>query len=154
MVRPIYWLGIDPGSRGAAALVDPAGMPVAAIGWARRTESEIAAALTALRARAGPAALVRAVLERVTANPRMARGAAFSFGRSYGLVLGLVVAAGVPVDLVSPARWQRTLGCLTGGNKQVTLARARGLFPGVTITRDTADAWLIAYYGWRHGSRT
>jgi hypothetical protein len=37
------------------------------------------------------------------------------------------------------------MGCLTGGNKRITLDRARQLFPKLQITHQTADALLLAY---------
>jgi hypothetical protein len=44
--------------------------------------------------------------------------------------------------------WQKSLGCLTHGDKNVSKAAAQRLFPGMKITHATADALLIAYYGY------
>ena len=46
-----------------------------------------------------------------------------------------------------PQVWQKALGCMTGGDKNVTKRRAQELFPGHKITHATADALLIAHYG-------
>jgi len=41
------------------------------------------------------------------------------------------------------------LECLTGGNKNVSKAKAKELFPGTKFTHTTADATLIAEFGRR-----
>jgi hypothetical protein len=61
----------------------------------------------------------------------------------------MLVAAGLPFELVSPAMWQRAMGCLSGGDKNVTKRKAQELFPDLYITHATADALLIAEYGRR-----
>jgi len=48
---------------------------------------------------------------------------------------------------ISPQRWQRALGCLTSGNKNISKQRAQQLFPQLKITHCIADATLICYYG-------
>lgn len=57
-----------------------------------------------------------------------------------------LTAAGIPFDEVSPAVWQKYLGCLTGGDKNVTKAKAQQLFPHITVTHAIADAILIGEY--------
>jgi hypothetical protein len=58
-----------------------------------------------------------------------------------------LTAAQIPFERVRPAAWQKALGCLTGGDKNVSKRRAQELFPQLKVTHATADALLIAYYG-------
>lgn len=80
-------------------------------------------------------------------------------GRSLGQLEGLCKANRWTVNCVSPQRWQKALGCMTGGDKRVTREHARKIFPFLsreqkngkvvsTITDATADATLIALYGY------
>lgn len=90
-----------------------------------------------------------AVLERVASSPQMGVKSAFTFGQAYGSLEALLVAVGCRIERVSPAVWQKALGCRTKGDKNVTKARAQELFPGVKITHRNADALLLAEYGRR-----
>jgi Holliday junction resolvasome RuvABC endonuclease subunit len=72
---------------------------------------------------------------------------AFTFGNGFGHLEMALTAAGIPFERVSPQRWQKALGCLTKGDKNVSKRRAQELFPSMKITHATADALLIAYYG-------
>jgi Holliday junction resolvasome RuvABC endonuclease subunit len=74
---------------------------------------------------------------------------AFTFGCNYERVVMALMCAGIPVEEVTPQRWQKALGCLTHGDKKVSKARAQQLFPGIKITNYIADALLIAEYGRR-----
>jgi Holliday junction resolvasome RuvABC endonuclease subunit len=72
---------------------------------------------------------------------------AFSFGQGFGHLEMALTAAGIPFERVRPQVWQKALGCMTGGDKNITKRRAQELFPGHKISHATADALLIAYYG-------
>lgn len=71
----------------------------------------------------------------------------FTFGGIYKLVRGMLLMADVELKSVTPMIWQSRMECLTGGNKNVSKARAKVLFPGEKFTHATADATLIAKYG-------
>jgi hypothetical protein len=43
--------------------------------------------------------------------------------------------------------WQKALGCLTKGDKNITKRKAQEMFPGIKVTHATADSLLIAHYG-------
>ena len=58
-----------------------------------------------------------------------------------------LTAAGISFERIRPQVWQKSLGCMTGGDKNITKRRAQELFPQLKITHATADALLIAYYG-------
>lgn len=72
---------------------------------------------------------------------------AFTFGKGYGFLLGMLAASGLSYELVTPQVWERKLGCLSKGNKKITRAKAQQLYNGQTkVTHGNADALLIATY--------
>lgn len=85
-----------------------------------------------------------AMIEKVSSSPQMGVTSAFTFGRSYGFLRGLLVAHGIAFEEVRPQVWQKSLGCLSGGDKNKTKAKAQQLFPKKKWTHATADAALIA----------
>lgn len=87
------------------------------------------------------------VIEDVHSMPKQGVSSSFKFGRSYGFLRGIVVGLGVPFQQVSPQTWQKTLGCRSGGDKNITKAAAQQKFPKLKITHATADALLIGLYG-------
>ena len=85
-----------------------------------------------------------ALIEKVSSSPQMGVVSAFTFGRSYGFLRGMLIAHGIPFEEVRPQLWQKSLGCLTKGDKNISKARAQQLFPAEKITHANADAILIA----------
>ena len=75
---------------------------------------------------------------------------AFTFGQGFGHIEMALTAAGIPFERVSPQKWQKAMGCLTKGDKNVSKRRAQELFPHLKVTHATADALLIAAYGRRN----
>ena len=47
-----------------------------------------------------------AVVERVHSMPRQGEASTFSFGCSFGVVLGVLGAMGIPFELVAPKVWK------------------------------------------------
>lgn len=88
-----------------------------------------------------------AFIEKVHSSPQMGVTSAFTFGRGYGTLLGLLTASYVPFEEISPQKWQKALGCMTKGDKNVSKRKAQQLFPWLKITHANADALLIAKYG-------
>ena len=78
----------------------------------------------------------------------------FSFGRSVGVIEGVLAMRGVPTTLVIPQRWQKA--CDVRGGKDGSRERAMQLFPDYSELfklkkhDGRADAALIAYYGSIH----
>jgi hypothetical protein len=66
---------------------------------------------------------------------------------SFGHLEMALTAAGIPFTRIRPQVWQKELGCLTKGDKNVTKRKAQELFPSLKVTHATADALLIAKYG-------
>jgi hypothetical protein len=106
------------------------------------TERELSDWLMQIPANGG----LHAVIESVHASPQMGVTSAFTFGRGYGFLRGLLIGAKIPFEEVSPVRWQAALGCRSKGDKNVTKAKAGQLFPDVKVTHANADALLLAEY--------
>jgi hypothetical protein len=90
---------------------------------------------------------IRAYVEQVSSSPQMGVKSAFTFGNGFGHLEMALTAAGIPFERVRPQVWQKALGCLTKGDKNVSKRRAQELFPQLKVTHATADALLIAEYG-------
>jgi crossover junction endodeoxyribonuclease RuvC len=88
-----------------------------------------------------------AYLEAVSSSPQMGVVSSFTFGRGYGNLEMALTAAGIPFARIRPQVWQKELGCMTKGDKNVTRKRAQELFPTIKCTHAVSDALLIAHYG-------
>jgi Holliday junction resolvasome RuvABC endonuclease subunit len=91
----------------------------------------------------------KAYIEQVHSSPQMGVKSAFTFGNGFGHLEMALTAANIPFERIRPQVWQKTLGCLTKGDKNISKRRAQELFPHLKITHATADAMLIAEYGRR-----
>jgi len=134
----MIWIGVDPGVSGAIAVIRESGD----VETIRFTETwhDIVDWLqdeTELRQ-------CKAVLEQVHAMPKQGVSSTFKFGRMYGAAEMLLVAAAIPYETVTPAKWQTAMKCKSQGDKNVTKAAAQRLFPTIKITHATADAILLA----------
>lgn len=143
----MIYIGVDPGVSGGIAIVTDRGAPANGVLEVEAfpmpaTERDL---LDALVYKTIPKQS-RAVLERVAASPQMGVVSAFTFGKGYGGLRMALTAARIPFDEVTPATWQKALGCLSQGDKNITKRRAQQLFPQLTITHAIADALLIAEY--------
>ena len=95
----------------------------------------------------------KAVLEHVHSSPQMGVKSAFTFGQSFGHLLGLLDANEVPYLLVRPQKWQKDMSCMSGGDKNRTKAEAQRRWPFVKITHRNADSLLLAEWARTHGWR-
>ena len=145
-------VGIDPGLSGAIAWLDNEGrlievrdLPVAKANG----KSELMPAALADMLRERPA--THAFVERVAARPGAGVSGMFNFGRGYGQIEGVLAALGVPVTLVTPAKWKAALRI--PADKSAARLRAAQLWPGLagTFSRvkddGRAEASLIGLYG-------
>ena len=96
-----------------------------------------------------------AYVEKVFAMAGQGVTSVFSFGRSLGVVEGVLTTMKIKTTLITPQTWQKGLG-MTGG-KDGSRARAMELFPEQTAlfkrVKDDgrSDAALIALWGSKHG---
>lgn len=144
------FIGIDPGKAGGIAVVNEDG----SIGGATDMPATIRDLIDVLNEMAYEPAIggelrTFAFLEFVRSSPKMGVVSAFTFGRGLGHVEASLVSVGIPYDDLTPQRWQQGMSCRSGGDKNVTKARAQQLWPRWKITHAIADALLIAEYGRR-----
>lgn len=142
-------LGIDPGVSGGFAIVSDNG---AATAWKMPdTERDV---WESIRHAVGEYDVRMAFIEKVGASPQMGVVSAFTFGRGLGALRMALVAREVAFEAVSPGVWQRSLGCLTKGDKNVSKRKAQELYPTLKVTHAVADALLIATWGMRRINET
>lgn len=149
-------IGIDPGLSGAIAFYDTvegvveiADMPTVELVRNGKKKREVSAVLLSniLTRHKVDAAFV----ERVNAMAGQGVTSVFSFGRSSGMVEGILAAYDIPTTLVTPQAWQKAVGQRAG--KDGSRERAMQLFPAQADLfqrkKDDgrSDAALIAYYG-------
>ena len=153
-------LGIDPGLGGAIAVLTDDGalieifdMPILADGPAGRRS--VNAALVASLIYQSHA--TRAFVELVNARPGEGAVGAFSFGRSRGVLEGVLAACGLPCRLVAPAHWKRAAGIPAGKAKDASRSEAIRRWPSMAAmfarAKDDgrAEAALIGWVGLRRG---
>ena len=141
-------IGIDPGANGGIAWIDYNGKAcVEKIPDTLQDLWELLCDITSYPKSSIDGRSYKAYIEQVASSPQMGVVSAFSFGRGYGNLEMALTAAGIPFERVRPQVWQKALGCMTKGNKNVSKSKAQELFPDRKVTHATADALLIAYYG-------
>lgn len=134
-------IGVDPGKSGSIAAIDDERRSVT-LKLKDATERDVIEWLTTVVDLTGAAA----VIERVSSSPQMGVVSAFTFGKSYGFLRGVLVGLNIPFVEVTPQKWQKAMGCMSKGDKNVTKAKAQQLYPGEKITHANADALLLATY--------
>lgn len=135
-----YFLGIDPGKSGGIAFISECGTEA----WAHKitdSERDFWNIVSEYKKE-----VKFGMIEKVHSSPQMGVRSAFTFGQSYGFLRGMLIASEIKFDQVSPQKWMNKLNCRTGGNKNITKAKAQQLFPKIKITHAIADALLIAEY--------
>jgi crossover junction endodeoxyribonuclease RuvC len=152
-------LGIDIGVQGAVAILDRTGallevhdLPVLKDGPAgRRAINAPLLAAIIFKSHAD-----HAFVEGVGARPGEGAVGAFAFGRSRGVIEGVLAAAGVPITFVTPPAWKRAVG-LTLASKDASRAEAIRRWPGhaelfARVKDDgRAESALIAVAGIKKG---
>jgi crossover junction endodeoxyribonuclease RuvC len=126
---PRYILSCDPGLSGAFCLYEIATRKIQI--WDMLTidgkVSPEGVAMIVDLAKSMSRGSIVAVVENVSSMPRQA--GAFNFGRSAGVVHGVLGAMGVPMELISPNVWKSAVGLrkLVGESQDQNKTRAREL---------------------------
>ena len=145
----ILFLGVDVGENGGLAVLSDHGTVVATT----RMPAEDADLFAWIGQWSVKSDAIYATVERVWATPQMGVVSAFSFGGSYRAVKMALAGNHIFFEEVTPMVWQKSMRCLTGGDKNVSKAKAMELFPLIKVTHAIADALLIAEYGRRIKTR-
>lgn len=145
-------LGVDPGLRGALALIDDElGLTVVQDMPVVKLRGSTVMAEGVLRELIRDLDPTHAYVERVHSMPKQGVVSAFTFGMGYGLIRGVLTGLGVATTLVTPNEWKRALR--VGADKREARVIAGRLFPmnarDFARVRDDgrAEAVLLAFYG-------
>ncbi len=142
------FIGIDPGQSGGIA-VHAEGCSFAY--KMPDTEADTAELLGEIAAHGGKPLCF---IEAVHSMPKQGVASSFKFGRSYGFLRGLLIGLKIPFEEITPQTWQKEMNCRTGGDKNVSKAKAQQLWPELKITHALADALLIAECARRRSLRS
>ncbi len=154
-------IGVDPGLDGGIARIRAgvggvSAIPMPTIGTGRRKEY-LPALVCELRFLDD--APVYMFIEKAQPYPKQGVTSVFTYGRHYGIWIGICAALEIPLEEVTPRAWQKVmLGSRTGDTKARSVECAARMFPRVSLMRTgrcskphdgMADALLIAEFGRR-----
>ena len=142
-------VGIDPGKNGGIAVIGDYGTYVNKMPDTLQDLWDMIEEISIGDGHDSEPSLCRAYIEQIHSSPQMGVVSAFTFGNGFGHLEMALTAAGIPFERVRPQVWQKALGCMTKGDKNITKAKAQEMFPSLKVTHATADALLIAEYGKR-----
>lgn len=162
------FLGVDPGKSGAIAVLDGYGeiesiddMPVVGSAVSGSLLCDLIDNVVILNGGDSEYSLlgvdVVAIVEQVHSMPKQGVASSFDFGKSYGIVLGVLAGAHVRTEHVSPQRWKKVMR-LTADKEQ---ARRRAIerWPKWSDSfkrkkdADRAEAALLALWFIEQGAR-
>ena len=158
LLVPTQFIGVDVGIHGAIALLGTDGklvvldMPITSVKVGKkgkRNQIDASALSRIIGEVAKNVALV--CFEKLHAVPRDGKVGAFSFGRSYGVVQGIMAAHKLCVLEIAPEKWKATFK-LTADKDDVR-AKATKAFPDnahlweKAAHHDRAEAAYLALYG-------
>jgi hypothetical protein len=138
-------IGIDPGKNGGIAWITDGKPCVEKMPDTLQDLWELIVSISMNASTGGTG--IHAYIEQVHSSPQMGVKSAFTFGNGFGHLEMALTAAGIPFTRIRPQVWQKKLGCMTKGNKNITKQKAQELFPGIKVTHAISDALLIATYG-------
>jgi crossover junction endodeoxyribonuclease RuvC len=170
------YIGIDPGLKGAIAVINDRvitfhDMPVVQVKVGTNLKNQMdahACALLLRRYLPPPTSStdVLVTIEKVAPMPSfkvqrkgeepseqpMGVTSAFTFGRDFGILIGLCAGIGVPFQLIHPVTWKKRMMADMGKDKDASRVKAMQLYPQMASQlsrkKDHArgDALLLATY--------
>ena len=164
MADVLLTIGIDPGKKGAVVALDHEARP---IDWIAADEpggycdgdylpKVLVDWLDELKSREGYAVRL-VIIEKQNARPMEGRSSCFTNGKGFGMLIGIIAAAGLPYKIVSPAKWTRdVLGGVKGAErKSKSIAHVQARVPDIKLTwgrrrvphDGIADATCLSLWG-------
>lgn len=149
------WIGIDPGSNGAIAMIDEGGN----VELYDLTDDTL---ITLCRNWLEDECIC--CVESVASSPQMGVRSVFTFGEGFGKIEMALMCFGIPFELVKPQKWKSEFGCniaksaTTVQKKAKDIEVCKRLYPNVSLKRTDrcktdsdgfADALLLATYAKR-----
>jgi crossover junction endodeoxyribonuclease RuvC len=154
-------IGIDPGLSGAIAVINGNDdliifdMPTMTVERNGKAKRQVSASVLAQILKTAKSDDCHVFVEKVSAMAGQGVTSVFSFGRSFGMIEGILAALHMPVTYVAPATWVKAVH--RGAGKDASRSRAMELFPDNQAdfkrVKDDgrSDASLIAYWGKHYG---
>lgn len=150
------YIGIDPGKKGAFALIYDCGS-IFVYGWddAKFVEKIRYEYYTAEKIKN-----IVACVEHVSAMPGQGVTSMFTFGENFGFIQGVLTAYGIPFELVRPQKWKKEFSITSDKNTSIEVCKR--LFPDVSLKRTEkckkdddglAESLLLAEYARRKFGR-
>lgn len=157
------YIGVDNGLGGGLAVIEGhkvlelIPMPIV-LGSNERNEYDIPELIKILERYQNDSVLI---IEKAHAMPVIGVVQAFSFGKLYGIMLGIATALKMPYSIVHSRTWQKEMfkDLSTKNTKQASIIIAKRLYPGQTFLaterskkehHGLSDALLLATWGQRH----
>lgn len=140
-------IGIDPGKSGGLCIISKEGIKAYKC---PKTAFEMAS-LFEVAIGNNPVSSINVTIEQVWARPTNGSRHSFAYGTNYGIWFGIAAANEVEMNVVSPQKWMRSVGCPKGMEvsirKKWLKSKAKELYPEIPkVTLSTADAIMIARY--------
>jgi crossover junction endodeoxyribonuclease RuvC len=163
----VIYIGIDPGLSGAVAVIQDTeayygehrinvfDTPTALVKGEKTKRRYLMGSMALLLQPYAKQQDVVAVLENVHSMPSQGVSSSFCFGEGKGLWEGILAAYNIPMELVSPQRWKKTIMADQGKDKSAARFKAMALFPSLAdqlklVKHDgRAEALLMAEYARR-----
>ena len=144
----MYYLGVDPGKKGGIALLHNTELELA-------VDFDKARFLDVLSFLSRERETTRSCVEKVHAMPKQGSVSMFTFGQSFGWILGALDASEISYQLIEPRRWKAEFGLNSDKTRSIEVAKQ--LFPaaylipkGCRTPHDgIAEALLMAEYARR-----
>ena len=120
----MYYLGIDVGAKGGIALLHGSELEIA-VDFSKERMMDILSFLTREQE------ATRSCVERVHAMPHQGSVSMFTFGQSFGWILGALDVAEISYQLIEPRKWKAEFGLNSDKAKSIEVARQ--LFPAAAL---------------------
>ena len=146
----MIYIGIDPGAKGAMALLDDNARLPEIIPFNKEEY------IDRLRLLFYEEAECICCIESVHALPRQGVASTWAFGQSYGWLLGMLDTLCIPYQPITPQKWKKEFGLNSDKAKSVEVCKQ--LFPGIKLLRtdrsrkeddNIAEAVLLSLYAKR-----
>jgi len=149
-------LGVDPGRKGALALIDPDGTLIDVVDMPDATGAALGTHLADFIDAHQPHTIAAAWVEKVGSRPGQGHVNVFTFGAGYGVILGVLGARRIRTELLPANRWKKAMGVTADKRSSRDVAARRWPTEAHRFARvrddGRAEAALLAEYGRRCGA--
>lgn len=151
------WIGIDPGLDGAIAVICDGGITLLdtpTVSNGKKRDMDLYAIARLLKGFTCSQDAMAAI-ESVHSMPGQGVSSTFSFGKGFGMWLGILTALNIPHQAVAPQTWKKIMLADGGKEKDASRVKAMQLYPQIAdqLSRKKdhgrADALLMAAWAQR-----